>query len=63
MDAGTRILMTMFKAFHSKHHLRQYMSRKDGSKRLPSIEDSVYATIKTWRMPKEEKGKTNYIYK
>ena len=54
MDKRTRKLMTMHKALHPRDNIdRLYVLRKDGRRRLASIEDSVDASIqlhrKTWR--------------
>ena len=46
MDQRTRKLMTMHKALHSRDDVdRLYVSRKEGGRRLTSIEDSVDASI------------------
>ena len=46
MDKRTRKLMTMHKALHPRDDVdRLYVSRKEGRRRLASIEDSVDASI------------------
>ena len=46
MDQRTRKLMTMHKALHPRDDVdRLYVSRKEGGRRLASIEDSVDASI------------------
>ena len=46
MDQRTRKLMTMHKALHPRDDVdRQYVSRKEGGRGLPSIENSVHASI------------------
>ena len=46
MDQKTRKLMTMNKALHSRDDVdRLYVPRKEGGRRLASIEDSVEASI------------------
>ena len=46
MDLTTRKLMTMHKALHPRDDAdRQYVSRKEGGRRLASIQDSVDASI------------------
>ena len=46
MDQRTRKLMTMHKSLHPRDDVdKLYVSRKDGGRGLPSIEDSVDALI------------------
>ena len=46
MDQRTRKLMTMHKVLHPRDDVyRLYVSRKEGGRKLASIEDSVDASI------------------
>ena len=46
MDQRTKNLMTMHKPLHPRHDVdKLYVSRKEGGRRLASIEDSVDASI------------------
>ena len=59
MDQRTRKLMTMHKALHHGDDVdRLYVSRKDGGRRLASIEDTVDASIQRLEdyIEKQERG-------
>ena len=59
MDQRTRKLMTMHKALHPRGDVdRLYVSRKEGGRRLASIEDSVDAT--TQRLYTKTRRRTHY---
>ena len=64
MDQRTRKLMTMHKALHPRDYIdRLYVSRKEGWRRLTSIEDNFDVSI--WRLEnyieKYERGKITAI--
>ena len=57
MDQRTRKLMTMQKALHPREDVdRLYVSRKEGGRRLVSIEDSVDASIQRLEDSIEKRG-------
>ena len=57
IDQRTRKLMTMHKALHSRNNVdKLYVSRKEGGRGLPSIEDSVDASIKRFEDYMEKRG-------
>ena len=46
MDQGTRKLMMMYKAFHTRNGVDNlFMSRKEGGRRLAVIENTVEVSI------------------
>ena len=49
MDQGTRKLITMQNALHPRYDVTDYVSRKEGERRLVSIENSVDASIQRLR--------------
>ena len=59
MDQRTRKLMTMQKALHTRDDVdRLYVSRKEGRRKIASIEDSVDASIQPLEdyIEKHERG-------
>ena len=59
MDQRTRKLMTIHKALHSRADVdRLYVTRKEGGRRLTSIEDSVDTSIQRTEdyIEKHERG-------
>ena len=59
MDQKTRKLMTMHKALHPRDDVDiLYISRKEGARRLASIEDTIDALIQQFKdyIEKHERG-------
>ena len=61
MDERTRKLMTMHNALHPRDDAdRLYVSRKEGGRRLASVEDTVDASIQRLEDYIEKHERTNY---